>query len=447
MLRFYPRKLVFTYFLKKMKRIGTVFILLFSLMAISAHAQNTRTRLILNGPNISNESHGLSASPIQPAPAKVDQPFTTVIKTDSIWIFDTTQGSTLLDPLNGLPNTPNPTSLGGDSLPLGKSVNQFGSITVNGTTFNDTLYRRVIAEYVATPTDITFPRLDSVKINVIPFAFDSRDEIQVWAVPIVDDSFITAQGSYVGSYPVPDLFSRTHNGTPYGSGAVLASSLKLGQLNTVTVNFQHKPMYINSKTIIPRFAIVAFDNGPGFFNDTLAFQMDLSGQQQTIDTDGTINGGPPMQSYWCSLDGGTNYVDPTTHQTEFITNNFTGFITGIYTQTGGNTLGNFVMVTYLSGNAPSGVNSVGMPENSLDGNYPNPVGTSTAINYNLAQSGPVMLTVYNTLGEKVQTVLNTVQGAGEHSANFNTGMLPNGMYYYKLQSGEFSATRTMVIDR
>ncbi|HEX5316938.1 MAG TPA: T9SS type A sorting domain-containing protein, partial [Candidatus Kapabacteria bacterium] len=104
------------------------------------------------------------------------------------------------------------------------------------------------------------------------------------------------------------------------------------------------------------------------------------------------------------------------------------------------------LTAYISGNA-SAVNPNALASNALSGNYPDPVGTQTDINYTLAQSGPVSLVVYNTLGEQVATVVNGMQGAGEHSATFNTGTLPNGAYCYKLQSGDFTATRTMIINR
>ena len=111
-----------------------------------------------------------------------------------------------------------------------------------------------------------------------------------------------------------------------------------------------------------------------------------------------------------------------------------------------------VIIAYLHGTVAAILVSrsriLPLTEYRLGTNYPNPVSTSTTeISYNLGASGPVTLEVYNVLGENVGTLVNSVQGAGEHTATFSVGALPDGMYYYKLQSGEFTATNTMVIAR
>jgi hypothetical protein len=108
---------------------------------------------------------------------------------------------------------------------------------------------------------------------------------------------------------------------------------------------------------------------------------------------------------------------------------------------------NFIIIAYMSNQLESAVDATGNPQFVLEPCFPNPVSASTEIDYNLTTAAPVTLTVYNQLGQQVATAVNTVQSAGTHSANFNVGTLPNGMYYYKLQSGEFSATQTMVISR
>jgi hypothetical protein len=108
---------------------------------------------------------------------------------------------------------------------------------------------------------------------------------------------------------------------------------------------------------------------------------------------------------------------------------------------------NFIIIAYMSNQLTSAVDSKGNPQFVLEPNFPNPVSSSTEIDYNLTTAAPVSLTVYNQLGQQVATVVNDVEGSGAHAATFNVGTLPDGLYYYKLQSGEFSATQSMVIAR
>ncbi|MBU1356665.1 MAG: S8 family serine peptidase, partial [Candidatus Edwardsbacteria bacterium] len=83
-------------------------------------------------------------------------------------------------------------------------------------------------------------------------------------------------------------------------------------------------------------------------------------------------------------------------------------------------------------------------------NYPNPNTGKTAIKYQLAQSGKVSLKIYNTLGQVVKTLVSQEQPAGIYNAIWdgrdNTGKAAaNGVYFYRLESGSFKATRKMVV--
>ncbi len=84
---------------------------------------------------------------------------------------------------------------------------------------------------------------------------------------------------------------------------------------------------------------------------------------------------------------------------------------------------------------------------SLAQNYPNPVQNSlqTTIRYQLAKSGHVTLAVYNLLGQVVQNVLDREQVKGKHSVLLNTAGLANGLYVYKLTSGNHISIKKMLI--
>jgi len=82
---------------------------------------------------------------------------------------------------------------------------------------------------------------------------------------------------------------------------------------------------------------------------------------------------------------------------------------------------------------------------SLAQNYPNPFNPSTKIGYSLPEADQVEITVYNNLGQVVETLVNEHKNAGIYEVEFNANQLPSGIYFYKLQAGSYSQVRRMVL--
>jgi len=89
----------------------------------------------------------------------------------------------------------------------------------------------------------------------------------------------------------------------------------------------------------------------------------------------------------------------------------------------------------------------------LTQNYPNPFNPSTVISYSVpllagGRGGlSVTLSVYNTLGQKVCTLVKQSQEAGNYSVVFDGANLASGVYYYRLTTSEFTQTRKMILIR
>ncbi len=93
----------------------------------------------------------------------------------------------------------------------------------------------------------------------------------------------------------------------------------------------------------------------------------------------------------------------------------------------------------LSGIAGPGTT---IPRNhQLDQNFPNPFNPSTTIRYGLPHKSDVRLTVFNTLGRQVALLQNGEQEAGYHELRFDGSGLSSGVYFYRLQAGDFVETR------
>jgi len=84
---------------------------------------------------------------------------------------------------------------------------------------------------------------------------------------------------------------------------------------------------------------------------------------------------------------------------------------------------------------------------ALSQNYPNPFNPTTVVMYDLPSARHVSLKVYNTLGQEVATLVDGYRDAGHHVALFDARNLASGVYYSKLQAGEFSSTQKMVVAR
>ncbi|HZW40395.1 MAG TPA: T9SS type A sorting domain-containing protein [Ignavibacteriaceae bacterium] len=82
---------------------------------------------------------------------------------------------------------------------------------------------------------------------------------------------------------------------------------------------------------------------------------------------------------------------------------------------------------------------------SLGQNYPNPFNPSTKIKYTLPKQGLVTIKVYDVLGKEISQLVNEEKPSGEYEVEFDGRKLSSGIYYYKIQAGEFVQTKKMVL--
>lgn len=84
-------------------------------------------------------------------------------------------------------------------------------------------------------------------------------------------------------------------------------------------------------------------------------------------------------------------------------------------------------------------------EFSLSQNYPNPFNPVTRISYQLPNHSHVQLTVYDMLGRRIAKLVDESQNPGNYEVNFDASQFSTGMYIYRIEAGEFSQTRKMML--
>ncbi len=98
-----------------------------------------------------------------------------------------------------------------------------------------------------------------------------------------------------------------------------------------------------------------------------------------------------------------------------------------------------------------GTSRVISPEGSLplglqlNQNYPNPFNPETVINYELSMTSLVKLAVYDLMGREVATLVNEIKSAGWYSVTWNASHFSSGVYFYKIQVGQFQETKQMIL--
>jgi len=81
----------------------------------------------------------------------------------------------------------------------------------------------------------------------------------------------------------------------------------------------------------------------------------------------------------------------------------------------------------------------------LKQNYPNPFNPVTNIEYSIPKNSEVKLTIYDMTGKEVSVLVNELKQAGKYTVSFNAMMKASGVYYYKLQAGDFTEVKKMIL--
>ena len=82
---------------------------------------------------------------------------------------------------------------------------------------------------------------------------------------------------------------------------------------------------------------------------------------------------------------------------------------------------------------------------SLSNNYPNPFNPVTTIKYIIPQRSFVTIKVYDVIGNEIRTLVNEEKPMGTYETEFNATSLSSGVYFYRIQAGDFAQTKKMIL--
>ena len=82
---------------------------------------------------------------------------------------------------------------------------------------------------------------------------------------------------------------------------------------------------------------------------------------------------------------------------------------------------------------------------SLGQNYPNPFENETNIPFTLWRAEKVNLTLFDVNGRMVKVLVNASKEAGKHTVSITAGSLSKGIYFYRIQAGDFTDVKKLII--
>ena len=199
--------------------------------------------------------------------------------------------------------------------------------------------------------------------------------------------------------------------------------------------------------IEPNIGVATFTYSP---QDSVGTRMDTTVTQGTGLTVSVSVGGTANQYQW--MKNGTDIAGAVS--SSYTINSVDSSDVGSYECRITNTIATLLTLYSRPINVSlSGI--TGIPDHStqiprafaLHQNYPNPFNPSTTIEFSLPRSGYVTLLVYSTLGEEVATLVSENLSAGRYTAEWDASAFSSGVYFYRLQAGEFVETKKLILLR
>ncbi len=250
--------------------------------------------------------------------------------------------------------------------------------------------------------------------------------------------------TYIASTPLGSIFEASASEIERGTGSngdffgLLASAPTLG--NGITFASNDSGMIVAGGT---GGLFITTDNGNDWTTITPSGANSTTSYALAIGTNGNIFEAMNSGGISLSTDSGKDWNDVSSGLTSTTVNALAINRDGILFAATKNGLFQYQTPT-------GGVKSGGSDIPSLltlEQNTPNPVTSSTTIHFTVPESGPISLRVFDPTGRTVATVAGGYYAPGSYDVSFDARGLPDGPYFYRIESGEASSARMFVIER
>ena len=292
------------------------------------------------------------------------------------------------------------------------------------TTTSDSVYiaveRRFTDGSMSQPRVIATPWSPSTGFKRYSISTGFTDEYKKPAITIVQDAASLDKKIIVASIKNGQaVYSRSMDG---GNSWILNSTFSL----STETNISFVAISSDSNATSTDYVIGAFQKGTG---DTIVVRRGIPGSLGTREIQLNEFRSSPFNSPVVAI-----YNDGGTKSSALL---YTGLSSGNYTSN----------LYYDGENLVTSVKELpGIVETySLKQNYPNPFNPSTKIRFSVPEQTNLTLKIYNTIGQEVVTLLNGEIAAGNYEVDFNASALSSGVYFYKIQSNSYTATKKMIL--
>ncbi len=292
---------------------------------------------------------------------------------------------------------------------------------------------------------------DTLLLGCVDSVFRSIDfgnnwtKISVQPINFYCDILISYQNSdtvfLTGSHFPAKFYESTNGGYSWFITDLVAGDTNYSEMPGLAISTLNKNLIYHTISLSSNQDGVRKTNNQGYQWQTIRSDNTAWGIDIAKDDPNCMSWGNEGSDMYITFDGGSSFIEtqiPNSSESVLYYDRATIFAVQ----------GNGVYKSNFTYNNPIGIEKISstVPVNfSLSQNYPNPFNPETNIQFEIPKSSSVKLTIYNLIGKEIVTLINEELNPGIYKTNWNAENYPSGVYFYKLETENFSLSKKMIL--